>query len=165
MSPAPSGISAEVRSVAIGRWASAAAPTRLKTLLGSCAGLVLHDRAARIGGLAHVVLPDSRGATDQPGKFADTAIPGLLLELDRLAGPGARGRLGAKVFGGASMFSSDSKLEIGRLNLEAVDRILAGLRIPILARDTGGNHGRHVILDTATGLVTVRAPGGDEYTI
>ena len=30
--------------------------------------------SARLGGLAHVVLPDSRGTLEQPGKYADTAI-------------------------------------------------------------------------------------------
>ena len=50
-------------------------------------------------------------------------------------------------------------MNIGRTNQEAVEQILSDLRIPVVARDLGGETGRHVTLDTATGLVLVRAPG------
>ena len=53
----------------------------LRTLVGSCVGLALHDRRQRIGGLAHIVLPRAAGATDHPAKFVDTAIPALLAQL------------------------------------------------------------------------------------
>ena len=43
---------AEVITVLIGRWAVAAAPVQIRTLLGSCAGVVLYDRQARVGGVA-----------------------------------------------------------------------------------------------------------------
>ena len=155
----------EIISVPIGRWGVAAAPTQIRTLLGSCAGVVLHDRAARVGGVAHIVLPDSKGATDQPGKFADTAIPGLIAEIERHLGRSSRGRLTAKVVGGASMFPAGTTLDIGRLNQEAVDRILAGLRIPVLARDVGGSAGRRLTLDVASGVVTIRVPGGEDSMI
>ncbi|WP_250846846.1 chemotaxis protein CheD [Aquisphaera insulae] len=159
----------EVLSVAIGRWAVAAAPTRIKTLLGSCVGVVLYDRVARVGGLAHIVLPDSRGATDQPGKFADTAIPGMVADMEKLLRVRTVGRLVAKVLGGASMFATSPQasqaLNIGRMNAEAVERILGELRIPIVARDTGGGSGRHLTLDTASGIVAIRIPGGSDHEI
>ena len=63
--------SVEVVSVAIGQWAVAVAPARIRTLLGSCVGVVLFDRVARLGGLAHIVLPSARGAVDHPGKYAE----------------------------------------------------------------------------------------------
>jgi chemotaxis protein CheD len=165
--PAPDA-SATV-SVAIGQWAVAAAPTKIRTLLGSCVGIILYDRAARVGGLAHIVLPRSRGAVDHPGKYADTAVPALIADLERTLRGKAAGRLVAKLAGGASMFalgagsnsaeSANPTRNIGRMNQEAVEQILADLRIPILARDLGGETGRHVTLDTATGLVLVRTPG------
>lgn len=150
-------------TVAIGRWAVVAAPARLRTLLGSCVGVALHDRAARVGGLAHVVLPDSRGALDQPGKYADTAIPALIADIERVIRGKAAGRLVAKLAGGASMFATGAEnpaRNIGRLNQEAVEAILAALRIPILARDLGGEGGRNMTLDPATGKVWIRSPGG-----
>ena len=86
--------------MAIGQWAVAAAPAKIRTLLGSCVGVVLYDRVARLGGLAHIVLPDSRGAADHPGKFADTAIPAMIAEIERQLQAQARGRLVAKLAGG-----------------------------------------------------------------
>jgi chemotaxis protein CheD len=157
--------SQEIVSVAIGQWAVAPAPVLLRTLLGSCAGVVLYDRVARVGGLAHVVLPDSKGATDNPGRFADTAIPALIAGMDRALGRSCRAGLTAKIAGGASMFQAGPALNIGRMNHEAVERILAGLGIPVVARDMGGDAGRHLTLDTASGIVTVRSPGGACYTI
>jgi len=155
-------------SVAIGRWAVAGSPSKIRTLLGSCVGVVLYDRGARVGGLAHIVLPSSRGVVEHPGKYADTAIPALIADLDRALRGKAAGRLVAKLAGGASMFtlgpsaSANPSMNIGRSNQEAVERILGALRIPVVARDLGGETGRHVTLDTATGLVVVRTPGADE---
>jgi chemotaxis protein CheD len=128
-------------------------------------GVVLHDRLAKLGGLAHIVLPDSRGATDHPGKYADTSIPGLLGDLKRLGSPASRGRLAAKVLGGASMFRVGEAGNIGQANREAVERILTGLGIPIVARDLGGESGRRIVLDTATGQVSVKVPGEAERQI
>ena len=151
-------------SVPIGRWAVASAPTTIRTLLGSCLGVVLSVRRAKIGGLAHIVLPDSRGSTDYPGKYANTAIPALILDLERLAGEPVLKRLTAKLLGGASMFHNDG-LDIGRLNAEAVERILAGLGITVLTRDLGGEAGRRLTFDTLTGIVAVKIPGGADYEV
>jgi chemotaxis protein CheD len=156
---------AEIVSVPIGRWQVTSAPRQIRTLLGSCAGVVLHDRAAKLGGVAHIVLPDSKGATDQPGKFANTAIPAMIADLDRLLGRSTRGRLTAKVVGGASMFQTGPTLNIGKMNQDAVDQILNDLRIPVLARDVGGVAGRRLTLDLATGIVKIRVPGGEDYVI
>ena len=163
-----SGSSATV-SVAIGQWAVATAPAKIRTLLGSCVGVILHDRVARLGGLAHIVLPDSRGETDHPGKFADTAIPAMIGEIERKFQVKANGRLVAKLVGGASMFTTSGNanpvLNIGLMNQEAVERILGELRIPIMARDLGGASGRHLTLDTTSGIVAVRIPGGADYEL
>lgn len=155
-------------SVAIGRWAVAAAPARLSTLLGSCVGVVLHDRATKLGGLAHVVLPSARGSVETPGKYADTAIPALIADMERALQGKTTGRLVAKLAGGASMFQAASESaarNIGRLNQEAVEAVLVGLRIPILARDLGGDAGRRMVFEPATGRVWIRTPGGDEREI
>lgn len=157
-------------SVAMGQWAVVEAPSRLRTLLGSCVGVILYDRKGRVGGLAHVVLPDSRGATDHPGKYADTAVPALIAEVERRLGGRSDGRLVAKLVGGASMFpggapSSNAVLNIGRLNQEAVEAILGARRVPILARDLGGGGGRNLTFDVATGIISIRPPGGADREI
>jgi chemotaxis protein CheD len=152
-------------SVLMGRWAVVSAPSSIRTLLGSCVGVVLYDRQARLGGLAHIVLPDSRGSTDQPGKYADTAIPALIEEMERVAGRKLRVRLTAKLFGGASMFQGGATIDIGRSNQEAAERILAALGVSVLAKDVGGESGRRLTLSTETGIVAVKIPGGSEYEV
>ena len=48
------------------------APERVRTVLGSCIGVALYDRISKVGGMAHVILPDSSEGSGDPGKFADT---------------------------------------------------------------------------------------------
>ena len=158
-------------SVAIGQWAVAGSPTRIRTLLGSCVGVVFYDRVAKLGGLAHVVLPEAHGIVDHPGKYADTAIPALMADFNRRLGTKVRPRLIAKLVGGANMFQIDpgtrenSGLNIGQRNQEAIEHILDKLTIPIIARDVGGTTGRRLTLDTTSGVITIRIPGGADYEL
>ena len=70
--------------------------------LGSCIGLTLYDDTVKVGAMVHIMLPDSAGRTDRPGKYADTAVALLIKELNAL---GCRNRsLIAKMGGGACMF-------------------------------------------------------------
>jgi chemotaxis protein CheD len=152
--------------VAIGRWAVAVAPGKLRTLLGSCVAVILYDRIGRAGGIAHVLLPDSQGgAREHPGRYADTAIPALLADLERVAAARSRSRMTAKLAGGAAMFATGQAEAIGDRNVKAVEAVLAGLGIPVIARDLGGGSGRRVTLETATGRVIVKIPGGPEFDI
>ena len=61
--------------------------------------------------------------------------------------------------------NADTVLNIGLMNQEAVERILGELRIPIMARDLGGASGRHLTLDTTSGIVAIRIPGGADYEL
>ena len=56
-------------------------------------------------------------------------------------------------------------MNIGLRNQEAIERILADLRIPVVARDLGGTTGRCLILNTTSGTVTIKVPGGVDYEI
>ncbi len=129
----------------------------LKTTLGSCVGVVLHDPARRITGLAHIMLPNRLGSDPKIGKFADTAIPRLLQELQAL---GIRQeRLEVHIAGGSNMFmsSTDQRLTlIGDKNVQEVKRILEELGIPILFEDTGGGWGRTMLFDNRTGQLSIR---------
>ena len=61
----------------------AKAPDILTTLgLGSCVGIALYDNVAKIGGLAHIMLPDSTQIKNNSNvaKFADTAIEQLIYD-------------------------------------------------------------------------------------
>ncbi|MFO0946084.1 MAG: chemotaxis protein CheD [Planctomycetota bacterium] len=144
-------------SVLMGEAVIAAAPVRMRTILGSCVGIALWDRSSTIGGIAHVVLPDSRGQSQLPGKFADTAVP-FLLGLIVKAG-GRKSSVTARIAGGANMFKIVSSTNVGEMNQEAVKRILREHGIPVHFEDLGGEKGRRMTLDTNTGEVVIETPG------
>lgn len=136
--------------------------------LGSCVAVAIYDPVRKVGGLAHVMLPESRGRDyppPQPGKFANVAVPRLVEQLLEL---GARqGRLRCKIVGGAQMFelpgsrNSEAGLacgpsaNIGSRNVQAVKRALEELKVPVVGEETGGNHGRTVKFDTSKGEMEI----------
>ncbi|MEW6623104.1 MAG: chemotaxis protein CheD [Bacillota bacterium] len=148
--------------VGIADWKVTAAPHHIITLgLGSCVGIVLLDIKARVGGMVHIMLPDSnqfRNANN-PAKFADTGIALLLKETMKI---GARkGSIIAKIAGGAQMFKgyNSSLLNIGERNVNKTREVLEGFGIPLVSEDTGGHVGRTLILQNDTQKVFVRTIG------
>jgi chemotaxis protein CheD len=130
--------------------------SRLKTILGSCVGIILRDPDRGVSGLAHVMLPARHRDDGATGKYADTAIPELLA---RLTGGGSRrSSLQAFLIGGAQMFPMGNAqlASIGDQNVEAAKRILGASKIPIVFEDTGGKAGRTVLFDNATGELSVK---------
>lgn len=138
-------------------------PDRLITVgLGSCIGIGLYDKINKIGGLAHIMLPESKQFTNitNSNKFADLAIPTLV---DIMIKKGANLKnIKAKIAGGASMFNFSDKsmnMDIGNRNGIAVRETLKKLNIPIISEDVGGNKGRTMILDTTCFVVKIRTVG------
>ena len=127
--------------------------------LGSCIGISLYDPQTKIGGLLHIMLPDSNQsrANENRAKFADTGIPDRLEELIRMGA--ARSRLVAKLAGGSQMFAfanASDIMRVGLRNASASKKILKKLSIPIVGEDTGGNYGRTVQIDLSTGVYKVK---------
>lgn len=142
---------------------TAKAPDTLTTLgLGSCIGIALWDSTTKIGGLAHIMLPDSTKIRNNSNiaKFADTGIVELVRQMEVLGVP--RRRMVAKIAGGAKMFEvagTTSVGNIGEKNAIASKKTLQELGIPILAEDTGLNYGRTVELDCSNGDYIIKAVG------
>ncbi len=153
------------RSLPMGAIAVARTTGILRTLLGSCLGLALYDRRFKVAGLGHIVLPTALGRTETPGKFADTAVPAMIRHMQELVAE-ERLKLHAKIAGGANMFiSADASNSIGQQNVLAVERLLDELRIPIIGRHCGGEQGRRMMLDTATGIVTIDVVGAETTSL
>jgi len=127
--------------------------------LGSCIGISLYDPQTKVGGLLHIMLPDSTQArpTDNPAKFADTGLPLMLKHV--LALGAVKTRLVAKIAGGAQMFAFQNATDIMRVgsrNAEAAKKILKAQGIKIIGEDTGGTYGRTVSIDLNTGVYKVK---------
>lgn len=126
--------------------------------LGSCVAIALYDRDARVGGLAHAMLPRPiRTRRPAPaGRFATTAVPELI---ELMVENGAdTTRIRARLAGGASMFAAllpEYGLRLGLRNIEAARTALAEAGIPLDGEEVGGEHGRSVFLDTGDGSLLV----------
>jgi len=143
-------------------------PDTLTTLgLGSCVGITLFDRAKKIGGMAHCMLPTYKGFEGQNiAKFVDSAVIELINQLVRLGA--SRTALVAKIAGGAHMFGrsqNSDMLKIGERNAAAGLAILRQLSIPVQANDTGGSHGRTIELDIDSGALRIKTVGAGEKFI
>ncbi len=141
----------------MGEMALASGEECLKSILGSCIGLVLYHPRLKVGALAHIVLPKSEGRSGGAGKFADLAIPEMLKQLSLAGVP--RSGLIAKIFGGASMFGGNGPMQIGLSNIDAVKAILAQENLPLKASDVGGKSGRMITFYAESGLVRVDISG------
>ena len=137
--------------------------------LGSCVGIAIRDPATGIGGLAHIMLPDStmiRNSQQNIAKFADTGIDELVRQMEKLGAK--RSRLEAKIAGGATMFrfsANSDTVMVGERNVAATKKKLSELNIPILAEDTGANYGRTVTYFPESGEFHIRAVGKEETII
>ncbi len=125
--------------------------------LGSCVAISLRDPVARFGALAHIILPSIEQSKDKgnPLRFADSTIEIAIKKM--LEAGCSKNRIEAKIAGGACMFHFDKQvINIGEKNIEAVINKLNEMHIPILANDTGGDHGRTVEFDIESGSMTVK---------
>jgi chemotaxis protein CheD len=131
--------------------------------LGSCLGIVAHDPEARVGGMLHVMLPDSRinpaKAEESPAMFVDTGVPRLFEACYRL---GARkDRMIVKVAGGAGRAPGPEldSFQIGKRNMVMLRKLLWKNGVLIRGQDVGGHGSRDLLYEVETGTVMVRSAG------
>jgi chemotaxis protein CheD len=159
--------------VRISEFQVARTPTILKSHgLGSCLGVAIYDPHAKIGGLAHVLLPSFKKlnpnspSPKNPFKFADLAIEKMRDELIRQGCEPSR--LIAKIAGGANMFPNRYnnpdqvvKPGIGKRNVQAAKKKLRELGISLVAEDVGGENGRTLEFDIESGNLCISTSTGD----
>lgn len=134
--------------------------------LGSCIGFCALDPTANVAGMVHIMLPEQfrDKPVDKPGKFADTGIAALIEAMEKLGA--SRSRLVCAMAGGAQVFkfgaNVGSRLDIGARNSAAVEAQVKKLGLKVIGKDVGGNAGRTMTLDAATGEVKVRTVSQEE---
>ena len=137
--------------------------------LGSCVAVALHDPGTGLGALGHLLLPNAptKGPVGTASKYVDA---GIELMVEHLVEAGAdRSALVAKIAGGANMFESVYQTlisSIGARNARSARETLARLDIPVVGDDVGGNRGRTVEFDLASGqLMVYCAREGDKNIV
>lgn len=127
-------------------------PSAVTTVLGSCVAICLWDPVVSVGGMNHYLLPFFAGGAGKGSpRFGNVAVAQLV---DRLVALGAtRGRLQAKVFGGACVLEAFQERQghLGEKNAGVAFKLLEELGIPVMSRDVGGRSGRKLIFHTDLG--------------
>ncbi len=129
--------------------------------LGSCVGICIIDKVAKISGMAHIMLPYNNSLDkENTFKYADTGITEMVRQMGYLGG--RKNRMIAKIAGGAKMFDikgSSSIGNIGERNILAAKETLQKLQIKLYAEDVGKNYGRTITLESTTGNLTIKSFG------
>ena len=150
------------KSLNLGQWDVTDEPETVLVCLGlgSCVALCLHDPVAKVGGMAHMVLPDSRDSTANTGaKFVDVAVPMVVEEMENRGA--VRRRLICYLVGGAHIVINNSTplALVGERNVEAARTVLKEQRIHVRDVDVGGGRGRTVRMHVGSGQLVVAHAG------
>jgi chemotaxis protein CheD len=133
--------------------------------LGACVAVGVRDVERGVGALAHVVLPerpDESGAA--AGKFADSAVPAMLQQV--VEAGAAYESLEAFVVGGADIFAlPELATGVGGRTVDVVRAALDDAGVPVAVERVGGDRGRSVEFDAATGVVRLRTAGEEYETV
>ncbi len=120
--------------------------TVLTTILGSCIAACIWDPKFGLGGMNHFLLPGNEAdiKNRQPGGDAMRfGVHAMELLVNGLLRRGAqRGRLQAKLFGGARMIKGLT--DIGELNASFAEKFLRAEGIPVVGGSLRGEQGRRI---------------------
>ncbi len=128
--------------------------------LGSCIGVAVYDRVAKIGGLLHFQLPTARQGVRQsqsPFMYADTGMKLLLEQMVALGGNVKR--MQVKIAGGAAMLNDSKTFAIGKRNHAAIRQVLWKNGLFIEKEDVGGESPRNMQLKIEDGSVSIKTQG------
>ncbi|MFP4498863.1 MAG: chemotaxis protein CheD [Vulcanimicrobiota bacterium] len=148
-------------------------PTVMRTILGSCISITMHDPLTKLSAICHAVLPEmpDKSSLVPPGiheeifgkmltnhtfKYAQPTIEYMSDLYERFKIPFKR--LEVKLFGGADVLENTLQHDttVGTKNINASISVLKGRGILLKARDTGGSQGRKLVFKTGTGEVFVK---------
>lgn len=136
--------------------------------LGSCIAIAIWDPVSRVAGMLHFMLPDSAvdrtgNGREHPYRYADTGTPMLFREAYQHGAE--KRRLVVRLAGGASVVDDQGVFNIGKRNYAALRKILWKAGVLVHGEEVGGTISRTVRLDSASGRMVVRPPGGAEREI
>lgn len=135
--------------------------TLITYALGSCIGICLYDPAIKLGGMIHIMLPESLTLNNQNiFKYADTGIKETLRKMESLGAN--RHRMTGKIAGGAKMFEAQITGPLGNIgerNAMSTRAILRAEGIKLIKEDIGANYARTLSFDVETGIAKIKSFG------
>lgn len=140
----------------------------IATVLGSCVAACIRDKRRRIGGMNHFMLPEPVGergswsaAVGRAARYGSDAMEQLINAI--LKAGGQREELEVKLFGGGRVLAQMT--DVGRRNIEFVQRYVATERLAVAASDLGDIYPRQVQFFPASGKVRVRQLRGTKDAV
>jgi chemotaxis protein CheD len=131
-------------------------PAVVRTVLGSCVAICLWDRRRSFGGINHFLYPFTKHRKEATPKFGNVAVSTLLRIMEEAGS--LRSDLRAQIYGGGYPEGAEGP-DIGAENVRVARRMLNRKGIRIVSEDVGGNLGRKIVFDTASGHVAVLKVG------
>lgn len=121
----------------------------LKSLLGSCVGIAMHNRADETFALAHCLLPDDpEGKQIDGAKYVSWAVPSMIKRLK--LGKDQLKSVDTYIAGGANMMAQLCRPNvdhIGLLNIAAAKKHLTDYGLDYQIIDVGGDEARQIFVD------------------
>ncbi|MGC3943160.1 MAG: chemotaxis protein CheD [Chryseolinea sp.] len=148
-------MSARRHTVFPGQFFITTVPTLISTVLGSCVSVCLWDRRTKVSAMNHYLLP---GSPDEHTGDANRGYSSINLMVRSLRNRTVSLRdVEAKVFGGSnSLYKKNDIYKIGERNVLMAFELLRQCGITVVAHHVGGEHGRKIVFNTATGKVRMR---------
>ena len=131
--------------------------------LGSCIGVALYDPVVKVGGLVHVMLPESNlengtGGVKNPYKYVDTGVPSLYKKMYELGAQ--KKRIENAVIGGSQILDDSGFFNIGKRNYAALRKLFWKNNVLINKQHVGGRINRTVKMEVATGKIFIKLSSG-----
>jgi chemotaxis protein methyltransferase CheR len=154
--------SREEASVVSGGVFASRTPAAVRTLLGSCVSVCLHDPEARVGGLNHFMLPEGPRQRIQSAAYGVHAMELLINQIMALGGQ--RSRLRARVFGAANVLRN-GLTRVADENARFALEFLAKEGIPVIEKRLGGDQPLRVTFFTDNGDAQIRPLGAERARV
>jgi len=127
--------------------------------LGSCIAVTVYDPVTHIGGMLHLMLPQSSQSPEKaktnPCMFADLGIPMLFKSAYELGAK--KERLVVAAAGGAEILADGGHFKIGSRNRTMLRKLFWKNNILLAAEDTGGTQSRTMTLRLSDGYTAVKS--------
>ncbi|NJM16513.1 MAG: chemotaxis protein CheD [Bacteroidales bacterium] len=137
-------------------------PHLVNTILGSCVAVCLFDKALKIGGINHYMLPFWNGIGLASPKYGNIAIEKLYGQM--LSFGSKHYNIEAKVFGGGEVIETKSaNFNIGTRNVQFALETLEEMKIHVVGKSVGGKQGRKIQFISNTGEVRQKFVGTNNY--
>ncbi len=130
-------------------------PLIIKTVLGSCVAVCIHDKRNTVGAMCHYLLPLCPEKSLASTKYGDIAISLMITKMVKRYYCKVNDLQGYIIGGAFVIFDEKQIFFVGERNVEIAKKMLEKYKIPIIFSDILGEKGRKVIFNTSSGEIKV----------